>query len=213
MKKPSRKPEAWELLHFVAEHESLALTVDEFPALGEERIRELLLSLAQPPAEVVRVPEPPRISTRDAAGRKVARLLRRTVRVVLNTDGASRGNPGPSGAGWVITGPEGELVREGCAFLGKRTNNEAEYEAVIRGIDEALALGVDELLLRSDSELLVKQLNGEYRVRNDRIAMLHARVREQMRQLRRVDVKYVPREQNFAADAMANEAIDKAMRC
>ncbi len=208
-----REPDARAILRFVAEHESLALTVDEFPELGEERIRAMLLALAQGPEAGART-APRAQAQRDLplaeAPAGVAAGKPEPKRVVLNTDGASRGNPGPAGAGWVLSTPDGTVLQRGAAFLGRRTNNEAEYEAVIRGITAALELGASELSLRSDSELLIKQINGDYQVRNDRIAVLHGKVRELMRRLRRVDAKHVRRELNSAADAMANEAIDRA---
>lgn len=214
MTRRRREPDPVELLRFIAEHESLSITIDEFPELGEERIRAALLSLADAP------PARPGASTRPALApaaepappapaKRAAGKSART-RVVLNTDGASRGNPGLAGAGWVISSPEGDVLTQGGAFLGRRTNNEAEYEAVIRGLERALELGAEEVALRSDSELLIKQINGEYQVRNDRIATLHSRVREMMRRLKRVDARHVRREQNSTADAMANEAIDRA---
>jgi ribonuclease HI len=211
-----REPDPVELLRFIAEHESLSITIDEFPELGEERIRAALSSLADaPPSRPGSSSRPALTRPTPAAAPAPAAALERTAkaaqpRVVLNTDGASRGNPGLAGAGWVITSPEGDVLTQGGAFLGRRTNNEAEYEAVIRGLERALELGAEEVALRSDSELLIKQINGEYQVRNDRIATLHGRVREIMRRLKRVDARHVRREQNSGADAMANAAIDKA---
>jgi ribonuclease HI len=214
-----REPDPVELLRFIAEHESLTITIDEFPELGEERIRAALLSLADaPPARpgsssrpgairaIAAAPEP----APAAAPRRAVKAVTQARRVVLNTDGASRGNPGLAGAGWVISSPDGDVLSEGGAFLGRRTNNEAEYEAVIRGLEAAIGLGAEEVALRSDSELLIKQINGEYQVRNDRIATLHDRVRELMRRLKRVDARHVRREQNAGADAAANAAIDRA---
>ena len=205
------EPDARVLLQFVAEHESLALTTEEFPDLSEERIRALLLSLAtvgeRPTANDFRPPTAVRAQAIGASGQVNGRAARR---VILNTDGTARGNPGPAGAGWIIATANGEVLRRGGAFLGQRTSNEAEYEAVIRGIVEALDLGADEVALRSDSELLIKQVNGEFQVRNERIADLHHKARALMGRLRRIDAKHVPRAQNADADAMANAAIDQA---
>jgi ribonuclease HI len=202
-----REPGARDILRFVAEHESLSLTLDEFPELGEERLRALLLDLC--------APEPPSAEARTARAQQVKPPPRGKDgrgRVVLHTDGASRGNPGLAAAGWVLCTPDGEELSRGRAFLGRRTNNEAEYEAVIRGLTAALELGATEVALRADSELLVKQINGDYQVRNERIAALHARVRELMRSLRRVEAKHVRRELNAEADAEANRALDSAAR-
>jgi len=199
-----REPDAHTLLRFIADHESLALTAEEFPDLGEERIRALLRGLAEEARTPARVEAPADEPTLAPAGRGHAR-------VVLQTDGASRGNPGPAGAGWVLASPAGEVIARGAAFLGRRTNNEAEYEAVIRGLRAALDLGADEVALRADSELLIKQLNGQYQVRNERIAALHSQARGLIRELRRFEAKHVRRELNQAADEMANHAIDEQM--
>jgi ribonuclease HI len=198
-----KDPTPSELLRFIAEHESLSLTVDEFPDLREERIRTLLREAARAlePQKPVVPSKPSRMEAAATGNKRV---------VVVHTDGASRGNPGPAGAGWVLTSPAGELLKQGGAFLGRKTNNEAEYEAVIHALRVARELGADEVALHSDSELLIKQLNGEYQVKNPRIAVLHAKAREGMRGFRQVIAKHVRREFNSAADAMANEAIDSA---
>ncbi len=131
--------------------------------------------------------------------------------VVVYTDGASRGNPGPAGAGWVIEEPGGRLLGSGYAFLGRRTNNEAEYEAVVRALSAVQDLGVRDVQLRSDSELLVRQLNGQYQVRAPKLIPLHIRVREIARAFARFEARHVPREDNTRADAQANLAIDEAL--
>ncbi len=203
MSRRKKEPDARALVRFIADHESLALTAEEFPHLGEERIRDILRAFVSE-LEQPRRPEPV-VETPPKGARREGK------RLVLHTDGASRGNPGPAGAGWVMFENEGgEVLAQGGAFLGRKTNNEAEYEAVIRGLKAARELGADEVLLRSDSELLIKQLNGEYQVRNERIAVLHGQAREAMRAFRRVEARHVRREGNSAADAMANEAIDTA---
>jgi ribonuclease HI len=204
------EPDARALLRFVAEHESLVLTIDEFPELGEERIRALLLTLAEDssstPAVVGKAPatKAARATARSSVGS--------TLQVVLHTDGASRGNPGPAAAGWVISTVSGRVLRRNGAFLGRKTNNEAEYEAVIHGLAEAIELGAEEVALRADSELLIRQLNGAYQVRNENISALHRQARALMGRLRRIDARHVPRAENSAADAMANKAIDAAIR-
>ncbi|MBI3179841.1 MAG: ribonuclease HI family protein [Deltaproteobacteria bacterium] len=130
--------------------------------------------------------------------------------VVVYTDGASRGNPGPAGAGWVIEEPGGRVLAAGHAFLGRRTNNEAEYEAVVRALAAAQEMGAADVQLRSDSELLVRQLNGQYRVRAAGLVPLHEQVRETARGFARFEARHVPREDNTRADAQANAAIDEA---
>jgi ribonuclease HI len=129
----------------------------------------------------------------------------------LFTDGASKGNPGPAGAGWVLIGePDSEPVKN-YKFLGQATNNEAEYQALILGIEQALALGVQEVRIHMDSELLVRQLNGQYRVKNPRLAVLFGRVQELLLNFSKYAIIHIPREQNREADLMANEAIRKKL--
>lgn len=128
---------------------------------------------------------------------------------LLYTDGASKGNPGPAGAGWVLTNVERQqTVREG-RFLGEATNNEAEYLALILGLKRALELGATEIRIHLDSELLVRQLNGVYRVRNPRLGLYYHRVQELLKKFSACAIIHVPREENQEADLMANEAIKK----
>jgi len=128
--------------------------------------------------------------------------------LVLYTDGASRGNPGPAGAGAIITDKEGATLAEKAVYLGETTNNQAEYRALIVGLEEVVKLAPVRLTIRMDSELIVKQLSGEYRVRNRDLLPLHNRARRLIEQLAAVEVKHVPREENTDADRLANQAID-----
>jgi ribonuclease HI len=128
--------------------------------------------------------------------------------LVLYTDGASRGNPGPAGAGALITDLEGTTVAEKAVYLGEATNNQAEYQALLVGLKVAVKLAPARLTVRMDSELIVKQLNGEYRVRNRDLLPLHGRARELMQRLADVRIVHVSREENVHADRLANQAID-----
>ena len=196
-------PDARELVRFIAEHESLQITCDEYSGLTEERLRTLLIELADEVAA----------SKSKRGGKGPATPVDgKALRVEVFTDGAARGNPGPAGAGWVIRGTNEDVLQEGNAFLGRKTNNEAEYEAVIHSLRAARALGAVDVALRSDSELLVRQINGQYRVRNERLIRLHRATRELIQVFRRFEVRHVAREENTAADAQANRAIDEAQR-
>jgi ribonuclease HI len=129
-------------------------------------------------------------------------------RLVIRTDGAARGNPGPAGAGWVVETPAGEVVEEGFAYLGVLTNNQAEYEALLRGLTAA-APGLDtDLEIFSDSELLVRQLNGVYRVRDEGLKDRFIAVAQALRRAGNVQIQHVRRAENARADALANQAID-----
>ena len=126
---------------------------------------------------------------------------------VLRTDGGSRGNPGPAGAGFVIE-KDSEIVCRAGRFLGSVTNNVAEYEALIWGLENVSALGFSSVTVYADSELLVKQINGQYRVKNEGLKPLFARSLKLLRGFTSFAVLHVRREQNAEADEMANQAMD-----
>jgi len=130
-------------------------------------------------------------------------------RVIINCDGAARGNPGPAGAGAIVVDEDGAVLAEVAEGLGETTNNVAEYTAVIRGLEEAKRLGAREVLLRSDSQLLINQLIGRYRVKAPHLQPLHRRVRSLMSGFAKVDLEHVPRERNAAADSLANLGVDR----
>ena len=126
----------------------------------------------------------------------------------LRTDGGARGNPGPAGAGFVLEDPTGAIVRGGGAFLGVATNNVAEYRALILGLGLARSCGVRRLRVCADSELVVRQVNGTYRVRNEGLRPRFAQVRALVDGFDSFEIAHVRREHNGAADALANEAMD-----
>lgn len=128
---------------------------------------------------------------------------------VAYSDGASRGNPGPAAIGAVIHDPEGREVYRLGRRLGTATNNEAEYRAAIAALEAALALGARRVELRMDSELVVRQMSGRYRVRNPRLARLHARMLALRQRFDEVVVRHVPRTENRLADALANQALTR----
>jgi ribonuclease HI len=132
-------------------------------------------------------------------------------RVRLFTDGAARGNPGPAGAGAVLLDAQGRVLARLGKYLGRQTNNVAEYEGLLLGLARAKALGARAIEVRADSLLLVKQLQGEYAVKNAALKELHARARELLRGFDRVDIRHVPREENALADEMSNRAIDERL--
>ncbi|MFQ5513003.1 MAG: ribonuclease HI family protein [Myxococcota bacterium] len=133
---------------------------------------------------------------------------RRGATLRVYTDGAARGNPGPAGAGVHIEDETGAALDEASLYLGEATNNVAEYRALLLGLERAGTLGAARVEIRADSELVVRQMTGQYRVRNPALQVLHRRARELERGFERVDYVHVPREQNLAADRLANRAID-----
>lgn len=132
--------------------------------------------------------------------------------LIIHTDGASRGNPGEAGIGVVFLDSEGTVVSEICDYLGQTTNNVAEYQALIRALEAAREMGARRLRVRTDSELMVRQIEGRYRVKNDGLIPLFRRVKDLIRGFESVEVTYVPREANRQADALANRGIDQASK-
>jgi ribonuclease HI len=130
------------------------------------------------------------------------------VKARLSTDGGARGNPGPAAYGFVLESGDGTVLAAEGAPIGVATNNVAEYRALIAGLERALALGVDEVEVVSDSELLVKQMRGEYKVKNETLRGLSLEASRLGRQLRSVSYKAVRREHNELADRLVNEALD-----
>jgi ribonuclease HI len=127
----------------------------------------------------------------------------------LYIDGAARGNPGPAAAGAVIQDTAGRTVAEIAEYLGETTNNVAEYRALLRGLEEATARGGDELEIFADSDLLVRQIKGTYQVKSSKLLPLHTRAIAALESVRRWQIAHVPREENAAADALANRALDE----
>ncbi len=129
---------------------------------------------------------------------------------ILCTDGASRGNPGPAAIGVVLADDAGRTIEELGRTIGKATNNEAEYRALLAGLELARKHGAQELEIRLDSELLVAQLRGGYRIRAANLKPLFEEARKLLRAFKRVEVCHVPRWRNTRADALANRALDEA---
>jgi probable phosphoglycerate mutase len=130
------------------------------------------------------------------------------VKARLSTDGGARGNPGPAAYGYVLETDDGTILAAHGERIGIATNNVAEYSALVAGLERALELGVDDLEVVSDSELLVKQMTGEYRVKNETLQELNDRASRLARRVGKVDYTAIRREQNELADRLVNEALD-----
>lgn len=128
--------------------------------------------------------------------------------LTIHIDGAARGNPGPAAFAYVIQ--EGATVEEASGYLGRTTNNQAEYTALVRALERAAQLGARRLHIHSDSELLVKQMNGEYQVKNPDLRVLFDQAKQLCEQFDVVTLTHVPREQNGRADRLCNIALDQA---
>ncbi len=130
------------------------------------------------------------------------------MKATLFADGGSRGNPGPAASGAVLFDESGEVLREVGTFLGVATNNVAEWTGLLTGLEAALELGVTDIAVRLDSELVVKQISGVYRVKNEGLIPLHAKAKVLLRKFASVDVQHVRRKLNAAADAVVNQVLD-----
>jgi ribonuclease HI len=130
-------------------------------------------------------------------------------KIIIYTDGGARGNPGPAGIGVAVYNEQKELVREYSDFLGIATNNQAEYQAVILALKKAADLGAAELHFHLDSELVVKQLRGEYKVKNKDLASLFLQIHNLSLNFKKISYTHVRREFNQEADRLANEAMDR----
>jgi ribonuclease HI len=126
-----------------------------------------------------------------------------------NIDGGSRGNPGPASYGVVIRDARGEIVAKLKKYIGRMTNNVAEYYGLIAALDYTQAHGIRALRIESDSELLVKQMRGQYKVKSAELRPLYERARKMAQSLESFRIDHVYREQNREADALANEALDE----
>ena len=133
-------------------------------------------------------------------------------KLILHTDGGARGNPGPAGIGAALTTPEGDVVAEVSRYIGETTNNQAEYRALIAGLEKAKEVHADSLTCYLDSELIVKQLQGDYKIKNADLKPLVEIVRHLAHQFKEITFTHVPRERNKHADSLVNRAIDAAGR-
>ena len=128
---------------------------------------------------------------------------------VIFADGGSRGNPGPAGAGAVIKSGS-DTIAELKAYVGRTTNNVAEYTGLLIGLKRALELGFESVEVRMDSELIVRQINGQYRVKNDKLIPMFQEAKGLIGRFSQFRISHVPRELNKDADRLANQAMDEA---
>ena len=140
----------------------------------------------------------------------MARTLERSW--TLRCDGGSRGNPGPGALGYVLCDASGREAEARGEYIGMCTNNVAEYRSLIAGLAAAARHGVRSLVVRMDSELVVRQMLGQYKVKNEVLKSLNAEARRAVSQLGDVRFESVPRDDNGRADALVNEALDAALR-
>jgi len=186
-----------QLLLAIAEHETLEKTRAALQGLTREAAEKLLRGAARQLQQERPAPEAKKAPPAHA--------------VIVYSDGAARGNPGPAGAGAVLVDPAGNVVARLGRFLGKQTNNFAEYQGLLLGLKHAKELGYRQVEVRADSQLLIRQLKGEYAVRHAGLKPLHAEALRLLRSFDAYQLEHVPREENALADEMSNRAIDEEM--
>jgi ribonuclease HI len=184
------------VLRHLAQTLSVTKTLKRFPSLTAKDLREIFLRSAERAGGSQRIVSPP-------APRK------EYPEFFIHADGASRGNPGEAGAGAVISDARGRTIKELKCSLGLTSNNVAEYRALILALEKALELGARSVTVFLDSELVVRQIRGEYRVREPHLKILYQKAQEILNQFSGYSMLYIPREENRRADQLANEAIDQ----
>ena len=132
----------------------------------------------------------------------------RLKKTVIFADGASRGNPGPAAIGVTIRDEQGRFIASISRRIGRATNNQAEYRAIIAALEAAAGLDAGQVDIKMDSELVVKQINGEYRVKSATLKPLYQRVQQLLGSLGEFTITHIPRRQNAEADRLANKALD-----
>ena len=133
-------------------------------------------------------------------------------RLTIYVDGASRGNPGPAAVGVVIKDEKGATILKVSSSIGRATNNQAEYSALIVALQEARKLGADQVYINTDSQLMSEQINGNYKVRNAHIRPLFEKAMQLLTAFQYYSIDHIPRYLNSEADALANEALNKLKR-
>ena len=210
-----------ELLRHIARQEGLEHTLRAFPGVNRSRLAEAL-ERAATAAETLEArrprPSDPRTASpaapdmappSPAPKRAPSGAVGEEVRIY--SDGAARGNPGPAGAGAVITDPSGKVLERLGRYLGRQTNNHAEYMGLIIGLERAKELGVRRVQIFADSELMIRQLQGRYQVKSATLKPLYDRARKLIGAFEKTTLTHVLRAQNAEADEMSNRAIDERM--
>jgi ribonuclease HI len=189
----------YRFLKRLAETLDISKTMEDFPEMRRQDIQPFLLKLAD---------------TFKTSGHTSTNthLIVDSRMVNIYVDGASRGNPGDAGIGVVIATGSGKILKEIEKYLGKATNNVAEYQALIVALKEAKLLGVEAIKIFADSELMVKQIKGEYKVKSVGLLPLYREAKALLIEFSRYDIIHINREKNTEADRLANQAIDSKVR-
>ena len=187
------------VLYHLAQTLSVAKTLKRFPTLKPRELQQILEHSA-------------RLISGGEAKPSLPPPVPGISEISIHADGASRGNPGEAGAGVVISDERGKTLKEWKSYLGITTNNVAEYRAVLLALEKASTLGAKGVIINLDSELVVRQLTGEYKVREAHLKPLYQKALELLALFPKHRLQHVPREENRRADQLANEAIDQKIR-
>ena len=190
-----------EILTLIHKNIDMEKLKNQDKAITKKRIDELLQKLK----EYVKKDDLP-ISGK--IGKDASTIDKQFDFLIVNVDGASKGNPGEAGIGVAVFDNDLNVVRESCEYIGMATNNVAEYKALILGAKLAVKYNAKNTLFKSDSELLVKQIMGEYRVKNTQLKSLYSEVQSLLGKLPEWEIKHVPREENKEADLLANKGVE-----
>lgn len=183
-----------EILQSLAENLSFAKTLEKFPDLTNDNLNKLLLEAAT------------------FFTQKTAHQPPLTSHLTFYVDGASRGNPGKASVGIVIINKDGEIVGELKRYIGEATNNIAEYQALLEALTEGKRLGCKAVQVFSDSELMVRQINGIYKVKDAKLLDLYKEAKLLILNFKDFKIDHVTRDKNSRADALANEALDNHLK-
>lgn len=229
------KPPPAEVLRFISKEESFEKTLAAFPSLDRNDLASLMeyaagfyeaREQAAPPTARARPTDEPTIGAAPVTApgpapapgtEKKGPIRTKKVegglheKLLVYSDGAARGNPGPAGAGAVLFAPDGHVVERLGRYLGPNTNNYAEYMGLIIGLERAHELGAREVEVFADSQLMIRQLEGTYKVKAENLKALHREAQALLRRFDTVTLTHVPREENKDADEMSNRAIDEEM--
>jgi len=191
------------LVTLISKYLDIETLVKENPSVTKEAIDEFLRDIFTKQAKVPADSHQPRHETTRHKQKDVTELI-------IHTDGASRGNPGKAGIGVAIFDKHYHLLEELCKFIGESTNNVAEYQAMILAAQKVVAYNARRVTFKTDSELLVRQLSGAYRVKNQNILPLYYELTILLGKIPEWKIQHVRREENVCADALANQGIDSS---
>ncbi len=192
-----------EILTLIHKNIDMEKLKNQNKAITKNRIDKLLQKLK----EYVKKDD---LSISGKAGKDASTINKQFDFLIVNVDGASKGNPGEAGIGVAVFDKDLNIVQENCEYIGMATNNVAEYKALILGAKLAIKFNARNTLFKSDSELMVKQILGEYRVKNAQLKSLYSEVQSLLGKLPEWEITHVPREENKEADLLANKGVEKS---